>query len=114
MYVRVCALWGLGGLLQDMVGLGVPGVPRFRQDRERVVPDRLVLASFAEGASSVGICCSALGARLCLSTGFLAFRSAQAYGGQWVCCLSVLLSSYCLDQCGGGPLRCQLCCLTTG
>lgn len=61
MYVRVCALWGLWGLLQDMVGLGVPGVPRFRQDWERIVPDHLVLASFAEGASSVGLCCSAVG-----------------------------------------------------
>lgn len=53
------------------------------------------------GAASVGLCRSVLGVRLCLSVGFLAFRSAKAYGGQWVCCLSVLLSSYCLDQCGG-------------
>lgn len=81
--------------------MSVPGVAGFRQGRECVVPDHLVLAPFAGEAPSVGLCCSALGAGSWLSTGCLAFWFVLSYGGQGVCIVFVSLLACCLHQWDG-------------
>lgn len=92
-------LWGLWVLPPHM---WAPGVAGLRRGREHTVPDHLVLAPFAAGAPSVGLCCSALGAGSWLPTGCLAFWFVLSCGGRWVCIVSVSLLACCLHQWGGG------------